>query len=118
MTHKTKPRYVNLSHKNREKKPIARELACAAVLLSSCGRNDKFIDKKTGVDLTPGKPRPKIMEREDGTQVIIGLEGNNRVFGNSGMELTALDAAGIIAAILILRFSKMKMPDKKKPDRG
>jgi|GEM_PF-4701931 len=118
MTHKAKPRYVNAPHKNREKTPIGRELACAAVLLSSCGGNDRFIDKKTGVDLTPGKARPKIIEKEDGMQVVIGLEGSSGVFGNSGMEFTASDVAGIVAFLLILRFSKIRLPDKKEPDRG
>jgi hypothetical protein len=109
MTHKKhKLRFHNAPDKN-EKKPHGekkqkqdlRKLLGSAVVLSACSKKKK--------DVLFDDSHPKIVDNEDGTQTIVGLEESMvKPFANDGIEVDAWDVACVVALLLILRFSKLK----------
>ena len=119
MTHKALKRSFNRAPEKQEKMKIGRELAGLPLLLSACAGRGHSTEYK-GVDLTPGKFRPKIIRHEDGTKTVEGLEQSMEPFGNGGFSIGVQDLALIAAILLTIRFSKMKSSreDKKRDNEG
>lgn len=99
--------------KEKKRKPDLGKLLGSLALLPACSKKkDPLFDDS----------HPKIVDHEDGTQTIVGLEESMiRPFGNDGIEVDIWDVAYIAAILLVLRFSKFKPPKSEKgpnEDRG
>lgn len=106
MTHKkTKLRHNHLSQKQNKrpkinKKELARTLAGAVVLLSACSNKTDDCGKNYPEELCdPNKETAKIVDNEDGTQTVKGIEDTGAFSGK--IEISYGDIAGIVVLLAV-----------------
>jgi len=103
MAHKkTKFSHANLSQNQikkskSNKKELARALAGASVLLSACSGKTDDCGKNYPEELcNPNKEMPRIVDNEDGTQTVVGVESTGAFSGKIDIGY------GDIAVIVVL----------------
>ncbi len=123
MIHRQKRPNDNISYARDKKRPaepgrkeLARALAGSAVLVSACSKKDDLCIKKYPKEFCDrGKSSPKIIDHEDGTQTVAGVEDTGKFSGK--IEFSYGDLAGVaalVAAALLLNKNLWKYLKKDK----
>lgn len=117
---KLKHRFNNVPEKTEKRKSIGKALSGLPLLLSACASKNPSENSKE-MELLTSLKSPKIIDHEDGTQSIEGLEESMSPFRDGGLGIGIEDLTVVALAVLVIRFSITKSSKRDKnrdEDRG